>query len=652
MSKKNGTTIDNAKDIKLTSSTTFNNIKSKDDFYNRYSQLFIEEIFCEADRLSSDYILEQEEFYDPLYHLILLALSRVTLNAHVCYQLGVSPFDDDNLYEYNDSVVNMTNELADQLVKFVSEDFFNKFKTVGTGSSVTPVVYFNGLLYFYKQFFQEKKCALLLLDKASQIKNDVSEEIDKVSKQIFAYNENNKEADWQYIAARAALKRNLTIITGGPGTGKTTTVYKIYMLLAAIERMKGNSFTAVLTAPTGKAAARMFTAFSKARSVVTEDMSMEKNLKKWLKDDDIEALTVHRLIGSARQHIDQHIEKLPYNLVIVDEASMMSLSLLYKLLLRLRDDSILILLGDSRQLASVDAGAIMADICYRNNGKLYSNEFKKFAVNCGVNIDETLCGDNINGLTDSVIYLQKSYRFSITGGIGMCAEAVKTGNHKLFMELCSKNNSQVVICDGGKNIRESILQVIGKIEKDTGIQYGSFKSQQNIKDKIESFNRLMFLCAVRKSDRGVESVNNTLKNIITNDLKISGNAEPLIVTGNMYDLGLYNGDTGLVINEKGVDWFYLENESGESLKRVNYSLISSCEPVYSMTVHKSQGSEFDNIVIILPDYMSPVLSRELIYTALTRARERVYIISSSEVLEEAVKNERKRMSGLGYFLER
>ena len=651
MSNKNERPFDNHKEKNTEYSFSFNSIKTREDFYNRYSSLFIDKIFSEADRLCSNYILEQEKLYDPLFHLILLTLSRVTLNAHVCYRLGANPFDDDNPDEYSDPAEDMIHELAEILVNFNNDDYFEKFNTVGNGTCVTPVVYLNGLLYFYKHFYQEKESALLLLERASQINSDVSDEIDEASKMLFVDNKNNNETDWQYMAARAALKRNLTVITGGPGTGKTTTVYKIYLLLAAIEKMKGNGFSAVLTAPTGKAAARMLTAFNKARSDVTEH-SDNKSFSRFFTVDNVEALTVHRLIGSARQYIDQHIDKLPYDLVIVDEASMMSLSLLYKLLIRLRDDSVLILLGDSKQLASVDAGAIMADICYRKNGKLYSENFREFAAGCGVNVSEELCGENSNGLTDSVIYLEKSYRFSKTGGIGMCAEAVKTGNHKLFLDLCSKENSQVVICKEGKNIRETLLLVIRRIEKDTGIRYGSFMSQKNVKDKIESFNKLMFLCAVRKSDRGVESVNDILKNIIINDLKIPGEGEPLIVTGNMYDLGLYNGDTGLVINENGINWFYLEDENGDSLKRVNYSLISSCEPVYSMTVHKSQGSEFDNIVIILPDYLSPVLSRELIYTALTRARERVYIIADTRILKEAVKNERKRMSGLGYFLER
>ncbi|MDA3900812.1 MAG: exodeoxyribonuclease V subunit alpha [Spirochaetes bacterium] len=625
-------------------------IKSTEEFYSRYELLFSSGLFCSTDRYCADYILKHEACYDPTYHLLLLVLSYSSLRSHVCYRFGSDPFGEDALKLTDETVIAQLQQLCELLSKCESH-FLKQFATVSDGSSVTPVVIYNDSIYLYKNFYHEKSAARILIERASRAPRTDVAEMSLAARLLFPDCDKPGSVNWQYIAAQVSLRNFLTVITGGPGTGKTTTVFKIFLLLYSLYQSQGRTFSAVLTAPTGKAAARMQAAFGQARRTILEDKTLPDLFR--LTDDtgDINSLTLHRLIGLGRNVSENDITSLPYDLVIVDEASMMSLSQLYKLLIHLRDDTSLILLGDSQQLSSVDAGAVLADICEGGNRTLYSEQFTTLAQECGCKIPSELCTGLRYGLRDSVVYLTESYRFSERSSIGLCATAIKAGDTGRFMDLIEEGNSEIkfIETDGKNDMKQSIESVIAMINKSSSDPYGSFLNNVLIEDKIIIFNQTMFLCAVRSGPCGVESVNTILENYLRKQCDKSGGSfdtRPILITKNMYDLDLYNGDTGLSIQEGKACYFYHLNENDYSIKKINFSLINHFEPVYCMTVHKSQGSEYNSVVIVLPDRQSPVLSRELLYTAFTRAKKRVYIIGRQDIVKYTIETARNRMSGL------
>ncbi|HPJ38448.1 MAG TPA: exodeoxyribonuclease V subunit alpha [Spirochaetota bacterium] len=451
------------------------------------------------------------------------------------------------------------------------------------------------------------------------------------------------DTDWQRVAAVAALRSRAVVISGGPGTGKTSTVGKIIVLLIEQGIRAGKVPAIALAAPTGKAAARMKEALTRSLESMEIDAAVLDAVPK-------EAATIHRLLGSVPDSpYFRHNagNPLPWDIVVVDESSMADIALLAKLLTALRDDAGILLLGDKDQLASVEAGAVLGDLCDTGNVHGYSEGFADYAEKtAGTVIPAERRGDEEPRIADSLVVLEKSYRFGAKSGIGELSRAIQRGRAEEVIRLFGEGNySDIMLNDP---VREEGLTdaLTGKITE----QYGPYLASESPEEALELFSGFTVLCALRRGPFGVERINEQIERILAARGYIDPNEpwynrRPVMITRNCYELDLFNGDMGVVFDtSQGRKVFFPSREGG--VRGINPSRLSGYETTYAMTVHKSQGSEYDHVVLVLPDRSSPVLSRELLYTAVTRARSTVEIWGSPDIVREIIAAPTKRKSGL------
>jgi exodeoxyribonuclease V alpha subunit len=447
--------------------------------------------------------------------------------------------------------------------------------------------------------------------------------------------------DWQKVAAFAAATRRFCVIAGGPGTGKTTTVAKILALL--MEQSRGQGLRTALVSPTGKGAARLQEAMKK----VKENLPCEESVKALIPDN---ASTIHRLLGPAvgspyfRFNAQNH---LPVDAVVVDEASMVDLALMSKLVQALPSQARFILLGDKDQLSSVEAGAVLGDICDTGHSHPFS---KAFCAEIRKTIGYEIKGVKAaTGMSDSIVQLTRSYRFSDKSGIASASRSVNEGDADAALEILQDRTHEDLYW---KPLPSS--KSLPRALRDRALE--EFNRLFKTSDPHEAFqclDRFRILCALREGPFGVNAVNLVVEHLFREQRLIRGGGKwyrgrPVLVTRNDYNLHLYNGDIGIVLPDPGAGGelraFFQAPEG--TLRALHPVRLPEHETVYALTVHKSQGSEFDRLLLILPDRDSPVLTRELIYTGITRARERVEIWGHEKVFREAVGRRTTRVSGL------
>ena len=456
--------------------------------------------------------------------------------------------------------------------------------------------------------------------------------------------------DWQKIAALAVLLKRFCVITGGPGTGKTHTVAKILALL--VEQADGAPIDIMLAAPTGKASAKLGESLKSARGSLNCSPAVQDRLP-------IEARTIHRMLQPVIGTSDfryNAANRIPADVVIVDEASMVDLALLSKLVAALADRARLVLIGDKDQLASVEAGAVLGDICDRGRPHRFSQSFSRTAEQA-TGISPSLCGgkdEEKGGLRDSIVNLVRSYRFEEKSGIGALSQAVNLGSGDAVLDLLKTGH-----CDGvhWKPVASS-HELYRQLPEHILDGYRDSFAVEEPRHALERFSRFRVLCAVNKGFYGVATINRLAEQVLRRSNLIateSGRTDrwyagrPVLVTANDYRLGLFNGDIGLAVaaadagEEKLVVCF---EDAGGDMRRIPIHRLPALETVFAMTVHKSQGSEFDQVHLILPDTDVPVLTRELIYTAVTRARSRVTIWGQERILAAAISRRIVRRSGL------
>lgn len=439
------------------------------------------------------------------------------------------------------------------------------------------------------------------------------------------------------IAALSAVLNQFTIITGGPGTGKTTTVAKFLSLLLRIYP----ELRVALAAPTGKAAARMAESLKNSTAL---DAATQKLIQQF------EPSTIHRLLKVKRKSIyfkHNRENPIPYDLVIIDESSMIDIALFSKLMEAIPDTSKIVLLGDKNQLASVEAGSLFGDLCLAQNQlNRFSEEraqfINQFITSEAAKITEEHITKTNHLLFEKVIELQKSYRFSDDGGIGKLSKAILTNNRESLMPFFENKDEEVQIDTHYSN----------EIFSDFIKKYEAYIRETDIKEAFKKLNQLRVLCAVREGPHGVYSVNAQIEKYLIDKKLIAKTGEfyenrPIIITGNNYELSLFNGDIGIVRSDKNGNlrvWFEDENQE---IKSVLPAYISSAETVFAMTIHKSQGSEFEEVCVLLPNLEdNPLLTRELLYTAVTRAKKKVLIQSHKELLLKCMERGVERSSGL------
>jgi exodeoxyribonuclease V alpha subunit len=452
--------------------------------------------------------------------------------------------------------------------------------------------------------------------------------VDRLSPQL--------SADWQLAAALMAALQHLTIITGGPGTGKTTTVAKIIWLLLSIQP----ALRIALAAPTGKAATRM------AESLLTTTQQFPDSIRKSV--EQLQPATLHRLLGYKKDSIYfRHHEEnpLPYDLVIVDECSMIDAALFAKLFAAIGPNTRLLLLGDKNQLASVEAGSLFGDLC---NHPEVINAFSPstlelintFLPTAERKIPASQPTDH--PLAEHIIELQFSHRFNSNSDIGRFSYAVLHNDTKVIDSfLQDKTSTDVqIVSPPNESVLTSFLE-----------GYRNYILSPDISAALGLLQQQRILCAVREGKAGLYESNQTAENWLKKQQLLQPDNgfyenRPIIITRNNKELNLVNGDIGIVRTINGEKKVWFDAGNGQ-VRGVSVHYIQNAETVFAMTIHKSQGSEYNQVLIRLPEQAKiALLTRELLYTAVTRARNQVFILSSPEVLKTTAAGRVSRVSGI------
>lgn len=583
------------------------------------------------------------------------------------------------------------------------------------GQTDRLLIYDRHRLYFRRYYFYEVNCASFITQRRAlpyfaQLKNFMRHAL----RLLFPHSDSNQtEVNWQQAAAALACLNNFTIISGGPGTGKTTTVIRLLLLLLVLDPSRR---VIELAAPTGKAATRMaeaiagqLTAHRAALASAAAQLCREAGLDADLNLLDLiprEAQTVHRLLRVRPHQVsisyDAH-NPLPADIVVIDEVSMVDLSLFNKLLQALSPDTILILLGDKDQLCSVEAGSVLGDLAFclqfagKNSPYLQADTADKLAFLCAVDKKSILQGS----LSDFALLLQKSYRFKADSGIGRLA--------RLVNDLPVEINWQVR--------RERALRLREIVEHSTDLSYERFEpegqalhtyvnrlvhdcvhgrkhaagnaefgfgsflrflqerdfilSDSEAKEAFALMDRFRVLCSNRQGYTGDRSLNRLLEQEVLKEVHSSHLRQVndrgdfagriVLITRNDPIMEVTNGDVGFEAYERKADGsrgelrVFLPGGAG-GVKKISPLFLNSYESGFAMTVHKSQGSEYDHVLFVTAQSDNPVLTKELVYTAITRARQAVTIAGSAkrgddghwydEVLLSACLKRVQRQSGL------
>ncbi len=441
----------------------------------------------------------------------------------------------------------------------------------------------------------------------------------------------------QVRAVLAALNSKFTVISGGPGTGKTTTIARI---IVALRRMEPNKAPRImLAAPTGKAAARMHEALVQSMDHVMKGQNPEKQ------NDPIEAKTLHRLLKIVPgQNSYRYASQRPLaaDVIIVDEASMIDLALMAKLIEAAAPHAKLILVGDKDQLSSVEAGSVMGDICAGVSTEKANDASSKHGAG------------NAAGLSEHIVVLNKNYRFSADSGIDELGRAINSGDSGEVMTLLQEPGKRHIdfrpltsFSDMEDNLSRLVMEGIAPI----------FSTEDPL-EGMAALGRIKILTPLRKGPFGVETINRMVEAVLRRNrviVSVPGwgtqwyAGRPVIMNRNDYFHHLFNGDVGITIVERIDGMQQVRVGFADGRGKIRYlapEQLPDHQTVYAMSVHKSQGTEFQKVVLILPDRDLPLMTRELIYTAVTRARQRVEIWGRQEILSAAVERRLHRVSGL------
>lgn len=510
---------------------------------------------------------------------------------------------------------------------------------VGSSDDMKPLILTDNRLTFRRYRYYENIAGQWISINSSK-KSTIG--ISVISVQILddLFPTSTNELNWQKVAAALSLIKPFLIISGGPGTGKTTTVARI---LALHQKLSGEHLNIALAAPTGKAAGRMGEALN--RELEKLDLSEEQ-----LKNFPTEAKTVHRLLwGTESRELLPPIQKkmLHYDLIIIDEASMMDLSLMYRLVDHLSENTRLILLGDKDQLASVEAGAVFADLCRKSENGFLPETIEKLKE---LGIEEKLPKHEESEISDSIVYLTKSYRFGETSGIGRLSDLVKHQNPQ-NEELHSVFESYSDLKHQPFNYqKEDIEHILGDLKQ----KIENCSQINNPEEMLEFWKQSVWLMVLRRGLTGTERLNRLIEERLASERMVSMGSgwyhgRPIMITQNDYNLGIFNGDMGVtIVDEDGSVWVYVE--TGSEIRRFKPQRLSHFDPAYFLTVHKSQGSEFNHVNFLLPQNDTPILTKELIYTAITRARESFFLYGNLDLFEEGLSRKTMRFTGLGEML--
>ncbi len=507
---------------------------------------------------------------------------------------------------------------------------------IGTPDDYAPLILDGERLYLARYHAYEQQLAEQLLSRSADVPEVDELQLSDSLTRLFAFNQ--QSPDWQRLAAAQAVRRRLAVISGGPGTGKTTTVVRL--LAALLEQPGGERLAIGLAAPTGKAAARMAEAIRNAKA----NLPISDALKDALPD---EARTLHRLLGSrgdSPKVRHDAANPLALDVLVVDEASMVDLALMAKLVVALPPKARLILLGDKDQLAAVEAGAVFAELC----------EGRGFDAQAAGDL-QRITGQSVpvetprSRLGDAVVLLTHSHRFAGDSGIGELARRINGGDAKGTVALLQEGRA-----DLAWNAAPSSTSLIERLEQGYA-PYLQAARQADPTAAFDTFNGFRALTAQREGAFGVIGLNEALEARFKRRLGVPARerwypGRAVMVRQNDYALGLFNGDIGLCLKtEHGLRVFF---EGDEGYRGFAPARLPSHDSAFAMTVHKSQGSEFAEVLLALPEQPSPLLTRSLFYTGITRAKRKVEVWALPARVAEAVQTRAERAEGLARRLAR
>lgn len=496
-----------------------------------------------------------------------------------------------------------------------------------------PLIFDPPLLYLNRYYMYEASVTSFVRERTGAgIGTIDSVQVGRALELLFPEEEDCGGINWQKVACLVAFSQRVSVIGGGPGTGKTTVVAKVLAL--CLEMAGDRPVKIMLAAPTGKAAARLQEALAGAKQgLFCSDAVKDKMVA--------EAMTVHRLLGSGRAGFHYNKDNpLPADIVVVDEASMVDLPLMARLMAAIPGKCRLILLGDRYQLASVQPGAVFGDLC-RASREGFSCKFNEFASAAGV---AGLPVGPSGGLVDFFVELKQSFRFSEESGIFLVSRAVKEGDGEAALVLLKDEKCKDVCWRDHEGFPADMFsaELLSRIQKH--MQY--VLEASGPEEALSRMAGFAVLCALRHGPMGSKSINRMASDV----LGAGGSwyhGRPVMVSRNHHGRQLYNGDSGLFWAEKSVaEQPQVYFSAGTAVRAFLPQQLPEHETSYAMTVHKSQGSEFDHVLLILPDIPSPVVVSELIYTALTRARKSVEVWGDPALFREAAASRVLRRSGL------
>ena len=562
---------------------------------------------------------------DTLFFFTILACSQSLREGHSCLQIsewaGHSHWQPEMNINENDSGFQFPNET----------EWCNHLNTLSISPAAgQPVVYENSRFYLRRYWLFEDELANAIKRFTRTLSFDHNKAVNVLS---LLFN-SNESVDLQKVSAANALDKQFSIVTGGPGTGKTTTVTKLLITLCEVFE---TAFNIKMVAPTGKAAQRLTESIQSAKNSLQGINGISEISLLSVPE---EATTIHRLLGVIPNHYEfryNQRNKLTLDILLVDEASMVDLPLMTRLFRALPDNARVIFLGDSNQLPSVAAGSVLADIAPVPHPGYSTKNVQQLKDLTGYTLSQSK-GRAIDYLTT----LTKSYRFKEDGGIGRLSKSIIEGQSNVSWEQLSQLDNEVSL--------SAEVNFITWLNKQVSSFYINIHKQKDADSALKLFSKFRILAATRAGEKGVASINASIDRYIKRALGLLVNALyyhgcPILITENNYECGLYNGDIGIVWKHEGRLKAAFPDATG-GLSWFSLSRLPKYELVYAMTIHKTQGSEFNALALVLPDHISPILSRELLYTGVTRARLKLEINSSKRIWIAGVKKKVSRNSGL------
>lgn len=503
--------------------------------------------------------------------------------------------------------------------------------------TTTPLILDGTRLYLRRFYDAERRLGAAIRGRVRRLQRENLDASAELFRRLFPAAATT--VDWQAVAAVAALRTSLVFITGGPGTGKTTVAARLLALLLD----RDPTMVVAVAAPTGRAAARL----SEAIGGAVEREQLHAIVGAQLPTS---GSTLHRLLGYTpwNEQFRHHAgHPLPHDVIIVDEASMVDVLMMDALFAAAKPDARIIVLGDPDQLASVDTGFVLGDVARAarlasgTSSAAHSTALAEDYARLGGGAASMLPSQTtVDPLCDAVVRLRVSYRFGQRPGIGALATATQEGNAQAALDVLERATYGEVSLDAPTSTQALLQPIL--------LQLDAYLATDTPERALHALTRFRILCALRDGDTGVSGINAAVEQWLARRGHVTNGwytHRPVLITANDASLRLFNGDVGATFPVNGVPMVHFALPGGGT-RAVAPSRLPAHETAWAMTVHKSQGSEFDHVRLVLPDIDTRILTRELLYTGITRARESVSIAGSRSGIRLAAERSVARSSGL------